>query len=281
MKHSDISLAGLVETGRRMASGELTPVAVTEAILERIAVVDPVIKSYAAVMSEQALVEAQHAEAQLASGKSLGPLHGVPIAVKDLCDIAGMPTMAGIPGFMDRVAESDSTVVKKLRAAGAVIIGKLQLTEGALALHHPDVPLPVIPWNAERWCGASSSGSGAATASGLCFGSLGSDTGGSIWFPCYAHHLVGIKATWGRVSRYGVFPLSDTLDHVGPMTRSVEDSAAILGAIAGEDADDPTSLPGAAPNYLATIDDGVSGMRIGYDEQYCTDNIHPSVAATI
>lgn len=281
MKHSDIGLAGLVETGKKMAGGELTPVAVTEAMLERITELDPAIKSYVTIMADQALTEARQAQTELASGKCRGPLHGVPLAVKDLCDITGMPTMAGIPGFKDRIASSDATVVKRLRAAGAVILGKLQLTEGALALHHPDVPPPVNPWGADLWCGASSSGSGAATASGLCFGSLGSDTGGSIRFPCYTHHLVGLKPTWGRVSRHGVFPLSDTLDHVGPMTRRVEDAAAMLGAIAGEDPDDPTSLPGAAPDYLATINDGVSGLRIGYDERYCTETIDPAVTAAI
>ena len=140
---------------------------------------------------------------------------------------------------------------------------------------------PVNPWGEELWSGASSSGSGAATAAGLCFGSLGSDTGGSIRFPCYANHLIGLKPTWGRVSRHGVFPLSDTLDHVGPMTRRVEDAAAMLGAIAGRDELDPTSLPGAVPDYLASIDDGVAGLRIGYDERYCSEGIDTPVFQAI
>lgn len=281
MTHSELGLAGLVETGRRLAAKELSPVALTEAMLARIGALDPAIKSYATLMADQALAEARQAEAEIASGDVRGPLHGVPLAVKDLCDSEGVPTMAGIPGFKDRVARADATVVRRLRDAGAVILGKLQLTEGALALHHPDVAPPVNPWNADLWCGASSSGSGAATAAGLCFGSLGSDTGGSIRFPCYTHHLVGLKPTWGRVSRHGVFPLSDTLDHVGPMTRRVEDAAAMLGAIAGQDPNDPTSLPGAAPDYLATIDDGVSGLRVGYDERYCSDTIDAPVTAAI
>ena len=129
-----------------------------------------------------------------------------------------------------------------------MILGKLQLTEGALALHHPDVPPPVNPWRRDRWSGASSSGSGVATAAGLCYGSLGSDTGGSIRFPSIANGCVGLKPTWGRVSRYGVFPLAETLDHIGPITRRVEDAAAMLGAIAGRDENDPSSSSEAVPS---------------------------------
>lgn len=281
MKDTEQPFAGLVETGRRLARKELSPVDLTKAMLDRIAALDPKLKSYATVMSDSALAEAKAAESEIAGGKLRGPLHGVPIAVKDLCDATGVATMAGIPGFKDRIAKADSTVVRRLREAGAVILGKLQLTEGALALHHPDVPPPVNPWNADLWCGASSSGSGSATAAGLCYGSLGSDTGGSIRFPSYTHHIVGLKPTWGRVSRHGVFPLSDTLDHVGPMTRRVEDAAAMLGAIAGRDDKDPTSLPGAAPDYLANVDAGVKGLRVGYDEAYCSEGIAPAVAGSM
>jgi amidase len=276
-----MALAGLVETSQKVARKELSPVELTEAMFERIDELDPTLKSYVTLMTDQALVEAKTAEAEIASGKIRGPLHGVPIAVKDLCDATGVPTMAGIPAFKGRIARSDSTVVRRLREAGAIVLGKLQLTEGALALHHPDVPPPVNPWNADLWCGASSSGSGAATASGLCFGSLGSDTGGSIRFPSYAHHIVGLKPTWGRVSRHGVFPLSDTLDHVGPMTRRVEDAAAMLGAIAGHDDNDPTSLPGSAPDYLNNLNAGVKGLRIGFDEAYCSEGISAPVAQAI
>ncbi len=176
-----------------------------------------------------------------------GPLHGVPVAVKDLCDSKGVPTAAGIPRFSDRIAKGDSTVVTRLRAAGAVVLGKLQLTEGTLALHHPDVTPPVNPWRANRWSGASSSGSGASVAAGLAYGSLGSDTGGSIHFPALCNGVVGLKPTWGRVSRYGVFPLSETLDHVGPLTRRIEDAAAMLGAIAGATRTIPRARPSRCP----------------------------------
>jgi amidase len=172
-------------------------------------------------------------------------------------------------------------VVTRLREAGAVILGKLHLTEGALALHHPEVKPPVNPWRKDLWSGASSSGSGAATAAGLCYGSLGSDTGGSIRFPSNCNGIVGLKPTWGRVSRHGVAALSDTLDHIGPMTRRVEDSAAMLGAIAGRDPSDPTSSAVPVPDYLLASSAGVKGLRIGYDEAYCSKGVDEPIAKAI
>ena len=148
---------------------------------------------------------------------------------------AGRADRGGTTIHRDYRPTADATVVSRLATAGAVILGKLQLTEGAYADHHPDITPPVNPWSAAHWSGASSSGSGVATAAGLCYGSLGSDTGGSIRFPSAANGLTGLKPTWGRVSRYGVFELAATLDHIGPMTRSAADAAAMLGAIAGAD----------------------------------------------
>ncbi len=183
----------------------------------------------------------------------LSQLHGVPIAVKDLCFTEGIATAAGMPLHRDFVPAFDATVVRRLREAGAVLLGKLQLTEGAFADHHPSIPPPVNPWHADHWSGASSSGSGVATAAGLCFGSLGSDTGGSIRFPSAANGTTGLKPTWGRVSRYGCFELAASLDHIGPMCRSATDAAIMLGAIAGLDARRPdhaarrsARLPGRA-----------------------------------
>ena len=155
----------------------------------------------------------------------LSQLHGVPIAVKDLCWTAGIATAAGMPLHRDFVPSVDATVVRKLREAGAILLGKLQLTEGAFADHHPTITPPVNPWHARHWSGASSSGSGVATAAGLCFGSLGSDTGGSIRFPSAANGMTGLKPTWGRVSRFGCFELAASLDHIGPMCRSATDAA--------------------------------------------------------
>jgi len=171
--------------------------------------------------------------------------------------------------------------VRKLYAAGAIILGKLQLTEGAWAEHHPQIPAPVNPWNAAHWSGASSSGSGVATAAGLCYGSLGSDTGGSIRFPCAANGVTGIKPTWGRVSRYGVFELAATLDHIGPMARSAADCGAMLGVIAGSDSNDPTALLDPVPNYLAGMTRGLHGLRIGVDHAWNTDGVDQTMVDAV
>jgi amidase len=277
----NLAFMGLVELGKRLARGSLSSVEATRAMLARIEQLDPTLKSYALVLADSALREARKADNELKKGRRRGPLHGVPVAVKDLCDLTGTPTAAGVPGFRSAVANREATVVKRLRDAGAVILGKLQLTEGALGLHHPDVPPPVNPWAAERWSGASSSGSGVATAAGLCYGSLGSDTGGSIRFPSLANGLVGLKPTWGRVSRFGVFPLSETLDHVGPITRRVEDAAAMLTAIAGRDPADPSSASEPVPNYLAGLNRGVRGLRLGYDEAFSTKGVAAPVRRAV
>jgi amidase len=214
------------------------------------------------------MAQARTAEAEILRGEIRGPLHGAPIAVKDLFWIKGSPTAAGMPLHKGYLPADDSTVVRKLQEAGAIILGKLQLTEGAYADHHPDVTPPVNPWGAGYWSGASSSGSGVATAAGLCYGSLGSDTGGSIRFPSAANGLTGLKPTWGRVSRYGAFELAATLDHVGPMARSARDAAALLGVIAGQDPKDPTAVLTPVPDYLAGIDGGLKGVRVGVDANW-------------
>ena len=157
------------------------------------------------------------------------------------------------------------------------MLGKLQLTEGAYGWHHPDITSPVNPWSAAHWTGVSSSGSGAATAAGLCYGSLGSDTLGSIRFPSACCSLVGIKPTYGRVSRFGVFPLAHSLDHVGPMTRTVADAAVLLGVLAGHDSRDPTSLRAPVPDYTAARAGDLRGLRIGVDHTYCTAEVAASL----
>ena len=258
----------LLDIGRQIQAKEISSVEVTRAQLDRIVVLDSQLKSYATVTADQALADARQAEMEIGKGKVRGPLHGVPIAVKDLCWTKGVATAAGMAIHKDFKPDEDSTVVKKLRDAGAVILGKLQLTEGAFADHHPTITPPVNPWNKAYWSGVSSSGSGVATAAGLCYGSLGSDTGGSIRFPSAANGCTGLKPTWGRVSRYGVFELAATLDHIGPITRSAADAGAILGAIAGPDPNDPTAVQREVPNYLAGMQRGIRGLRIGVDDRW-------------
>ncbi|GAB0117148.1 amidase [Acidisoma sp. 7E03] len=264
MVHAELAYLELTEVSKRIQSGAITARAVTEAMLARIAALDGALASYALVTAEIALAQADQADAEIAAGRIRGPLHGAPIAVKDLCWMKGVPTAAGMTIYANFRPDEDATVVARLQEAGAVILGKLQLTESAYADHHPKIAPPKNPWNAAYWPGASSSGSGVATAAGLCYGSLGSDTGGSIRFPSAAQGLTGLKPTWGRVSRYGVFELAATLDHVGPMTRSAKDAAAMLAAIAGPDPHDPTALQTPVPDYMAMLEGGVTGLRIGY-----------------
>jgi amidase len=272
----------ITEVAGRLASREISPVELTQAMLDRIAALDGELKSYATVMAEQALVAARAAETEIAAGRYRGGLHGVPIAVKDLCFTTGVPTMGGAKVLRDFVPDFDGTVVRKLNDAGAIILGKLNLTEGAMAGYNPEFDIPVNPWGADRWAGASSSGSGVATAAGLCYGSLGSDTGGSIRFPAAACGTVGIKPTWGRVSRYGVLALGESLDHVGPMTRSAADAGIMMQVLAGHDPNDPTSLRAPAPDMLAGVGQGVAGVRIGVDEEYIGgDDVDSEVAEAV
>ena len=278
MPTRDLHYCELVEIGQRIQKRELSPVEATQAQLDRIAHLDGQLKSYAYVMASSALEQAHAAGKEIAAGKVRGPLHGVPIAVKDLCWTKDAPTAAGMTIYRDYRPSEDATVVSRLKGAGAVILGKLQLTEGAYADHHPEIDPPRNPWDAALWSGASSSGSGVATAAGLCYGSLGSDTGGSIRFPSAANSVTGLKPTWGRVSRYGVFELAATLDHIGPMARSAVDCGAILGAIAGSDPNDPTAVLEPVPNYLANLSGSLRGTRIGVDPRWTSEGVDAAAA---
>lgn len=276
-----VHFASLQDVARLIETGELSSVALTELMLTRIESIDSRLKSYATVMTDHALEAARLADEEIRGGAYRGPLHGIPVAVKDLCYTKGVRTMGGSGALADFVPEYDATVITKLKQAGAVLLGKLNLTEGAMGGYHADFELPVNPWQEELWAGASSSGSGVATAAGLCFASLGSDTGGSIRFPSMANGVVGLKPTYGRVSRYGVLPLAESLDHVGPMARTVSDAAIVLQAIAGNDPNDPTSLNEPVPDMLGDIRAGVSGIRIGFDAHYATDGVEPNLVASI
>jgi amidase len=278
---NDFHYLGLVDVAERIKAGALSPVALTESMLQRIEKLDGGLKSYATVTADLARKQAREAEAEIKRGAWRGPLHGVPIAVKDLCYTRGIPTAAGMAIHKDFRPDHDATVVTRLADAGAVLLGKLQLTEGAFADHHPSIPPPVNPWHKDHWSGASSSGSGVATAAGLCFASLGSDTGGSIRFPSAANGVTGLKPTWGRVSRYGVFALAESLDHIGPMTRSAADAAAVLSVIAGADPNDPTAVPAPVPNYLAGLPRGIRGVRIAVDRAFNTTGVDKDMVKVV
>jgi len=272
-RHDELANLELLEVGRRIQSRELTSVAVTEALLARIAAVDPGLHSYATVTADLALSQARRADEEIAAGQARGPLHGVPIAVKDLLWMSGIPSAHGMTIHRDFRPDEDATVVRRLADAGAVLLGKLQQTEGAFADHHPRITAPVNPWGEALWPGASSSGSGVATAAGLCYGSLGTDTGGSIRFPSAANGVTGLKPTWGRVSRYGAFELAASLDHIGPITRSAADAAALLAVIAGADPRDPTAVPQPVPDYLALMTRGLRGLRVGLDREWVLERV--------
>ncbi len=278
---TDVHYLEINELSRLIAARKVSPVELAEAMLRRIERVDPALKSYALVTPELALAQARAAEQMIGRRQILSQLHGVPIAVKDLCWTEGIVTAAGMPLHRDFIPAVDATAVRKLREAGAVLLGKLQLTEGAFADHHPDVQPPVNPWHRDHWSGASSSGSGVATAAGLCFGSLGSDTGGSIRFPSAANGVTGLKPTWGRVSRFGCFELAASLDHIGPMCRSASDAGIVLQAIAGSDPRDPTALLDEVEDYLAGDDGTLRGMRIGFDERYALDDVDAEVRRAV
>ncbi len=271
----------LLEVSELLGARALSPVELTEQMLERIGAVDGALQSYVRVTAEQARRQAAEAEAEIQRGELRGPLHGIPLAVKDLMATASVPTACGSPMLADRIPDHDAAVLRKLRAAGAVILGKLALTEFAMGGYHPEMQVPRNPWDQSRWAGVSSSGSGVATAAGLCYGALGTDTGGSIRFPSAANGVVGIKPTYGRVSAAGVFPLAPSLDHVGPMARRVRDAAVILQAIAGYDGDDANSLQEVVPDFLAHADRGAEGLRIGFDVSYWEEGAHPEVSAAV
>ncbi len=277
----EIHYKEISEVAKLLATRKLSSVELTEYMLRRIEQLDPQLLSYSLSTPEVALDQARKADDMLGKRQILSPLHGVPIAVKDLCFTEGIPTMAGMPMHKHFRPTYDATVIRKLREAGAVLIGKLQMTEGAFADHHPDVPPPINPWHRDHWSGASSSGSGVATAAGLCFGSLGSDTGGSIRFPSAANGVTGLKPTWGRVSRYGCFELAASLDHIGPMCRSATDCGILLQAIAGADANDPTASRLPVPDYLASAERDLSGFRVGFDEHYADRDIDLDVSMAI
>ena len=284
MIKQDQAFAGLVETGEQIARGETTALAVTRACLARIARWEPDVHAFALVCADEALATAREADREIAAGRRRGPLHGVPVAVKDLIDMAGLPTTAGTRLFDDNPATADATVVARLREAGAVIVGKAQMTEGATAAHHPSVEPPRNPWNPGRSSGASSSGSGVCVAAGLCHGALGSDTGGSIRIPSAMNGITGLKPGWGRVSRKGVFPLVEYLDTIGPMACSARDAAALFDAIAGHDPADPTSDRAAFAPTLPTLEADLAGMRLGLDAgdvaQHCAPALTAAVKAT-
>jgi amidase len=271
----------LHQVAKLIKTKQLSPVELTRQLLQRIESLDGKLHSYATVTHDLALQQAEQAEVDIMAGNYKGPLHGIPVAIKDLCYTRNIKSMGGLKVRRDFIPDFNATVVNKLADAGSVLLGKLALTEGALSGYHKDFEIPVNPWGEDLWAGVSSSGSGVATAAGLCFGSLGTDTGGSIRYPSMANGIVGLKPTYGRVSRYGVIELAGSLDHVGPMTRSVVDAAIMLEAIAGKDDRDPSSLDAPFTSSADNVNADLSGIRIGVDEDYISNGTDPGLVDAI
>ena len=260
----------IAEAGRLLRSGGTTSAALTDAALERIARIDPTLDSFILVTAERARADAAVADQDFAAGVDRGPMQGIPYALKDIYDTAGIATTCHSKLRVDNVPAADSIVAAKFRDAGGVLLGKLGTHEFALGGPSFDLPFPPArnPWNTDHMPGGSSSGSGAAVAAGLVRMAMGSDTGGSIRGPAAYCGTVGLKPTYGLVSRRGVFPLSTTLDHCGPLSWSVEDSAIALQTIAGYDQLDPASANVPVPDYSAGLRDGVRGLRIGVPRHF-------------
>ncbi|MEN3354985.1 MAG: aspartyl-tRNA(Asn)/glutamyl-tRNA(Gln) amidotransferase subunit [Betaproteobacteria bacterium] len=254
-----------VDISAAYAQKRLSPVELVQALTARIEKLNPQLNAFIDVGAERALDAARVAEKEIHAGRTLGPLHGVPIALKDIIDVAGLRTSCHSKLMQNHVAHSDAAVVSRLRAAGAILLGKLSLHEFAYGGPSFDLPFPPArnPWNRNHHPGGSSSGSGAAIAAGLAPLSLGTDTGGSIRNPAGACGIAGLKPTYGLVSRRGVFPLSYTLDHIGPLARSVRDIALLLGAISAHDSADPGSAATQAHDFSRDLERGVRGLRVG------------------
>src|SRR5437763_5418633 len=264
----------IAEAARLIETRELSPVELVDSRLDRIARLDDRLHSVIRVLADEARAAARSAEQEIAAGKYRGPLHGIPLGLKDIYETAGVATTGHSKVMQDHVPKADAFSVKKLRDAGAIFLGKLATHEFALGGPSFDLPWPPArnPWDTSRFTGGSSSGTGAAVAAGLVLGGTGSDTGGSIRGPAAFCGLAGLKPSYGRISRAGILPLAFSLDHAGPMAWTVEDCAIMLQAMAGHDPGDPASANRPVPDYRAVLSGDVKGLRIGLIRHFYEDD---------
>ncbi len=275
MNAEALAYAGIAELGRLFRRKEVSPVELVRTLLARIERLEPTLHCFVTLTAERALAEAQAAEAKLQRGEAASPLLGIPVGYKDIYATRGVLTTAGSAVLADWVPDADATCVTRLQQAGAVMMGKLITHEFAMGIQLPGHRYPAArnPWNVEHMPGGSSSGSGAALAAGLLAGATGSDTGGSIRGPAAFCAIAGLKPTYGRVSRAGVVTLSWTLDHTGPMARTVEDCALLLQVLAGHDPADPASSSRPVDDYVTPLGQGVRGLRVGVPRAYFFDGV--------
>ncbi|PYN82495.1 MAG: Asp-tRNA(Asn)/Glu-tRNA(Gln) amidotransferase GatCAB subunit A, partial [Candidatus Rokuibacteriota bacterium] len=283
MTHSDVQNLTIREAAARIQRSALSPVELTDALLQRIERVNKTLNAYITVCAQQAREIAQAAETMIRAGYHLGPLHGIPIAIKDNIYTRGIRTTAGSKILGDFVPDEDATVITRLKRAGALIIGKTNLHEFAWGgtTDNPHYGTCRNPWNPERFPAGSSGGSGAAVAARTCLGALGTDTGGSIRLPSSVNGIVGIRPTIGRVSNHNVVPLAWTMDTVSPMTRTVDDCVLMFEVIAGHDPLDEHSSQTPVSDYRAELTRGARGLRVGLIRDYSLTHVQPAVGATI
>ena len=281
---SDLCYLTIREAGHLLRRRELSPVELVRAFLARIEAVDGLLHSFITVCGEEALAGARSAEAEILRGNYRGPLHGIPIGLKDVYETAGIRTTAGSALDMYRVPAEDATAYARLKKAGAILLGKMATYEYHMGGPSFDSPFPPCrnPWNLDHIPGGSSTGSGAAVAAGLLMGAMGSDTGGSVRLPASICGIVGLKPTYGRISRFGVVPLSWTLDHCGTMTWTVEDNALMLQVLAGHDPKDPTTSPSPVPDYSQALTEDIKGLAIGVPRHFfVTPQVNPEVVSRV
>lgn len=283
LRVDDLTKMTMQEAADRIRRRQLSPVELTKACLARIERLNPILNCFITVTADTALAQARTAESQISSGQWRGPLHGIPVALKDLFDTAGIRTTAASALYKDRIPTEDAEVVRRLKAAGAVLVGKTNMVEFAYGDNSAVSYFGAVnnPWNLPYATGGSSSGSAAAVAAGLCFGALGSDTAGSIRVPSARCGIVGLKPTYGLVSNRGVIPLSWSLDHVGPMTRTVTDSALMLQAIAGYDPAETTSIQFPLPSYSTALGKKTSAIRVGTPRDFFFEKLDPEIEAAV
>lgn len=283
MNREDLGFTTISETAQLIETGQLSPIELTRAHLDLIEATDPELNSFITLLADRAIEQAASAEEEISAGYYRGALHGIPIGLKDLYYTKDIPTTVGSRILRDFVPDYDAAVVEKFDEAGVVLLGKLQMHEfalGATSVNPHDGPAR-NPWDVSRITGGSSGGSGSAVASGQCMAALGSDTGGSIRIPAGLCGIVGMKPTYGLISRHGVHPLSWSLDTVGPMTRSALDAAIVMNALAGHDSRDPSSANVTEQDFTRGIEDGISGLKIGIPEDFFYDVIDSEVSAAV
>jgi aspartyl-tRNA(Asn)/glutamyl-tRNA(Gln) amidotransferase subunit A len=273
----------ILEIGAMVRQRKVSPVELTADCLTEIERLNPILNAFIAVSAEFALAQARDAEAEILKGRWRGPLHGIPLALKDLIDVAGIRTTAASALFKNRIATEDSEVVRRLKDAGAVLLGKNNLHECAYGGSSMISYFGEVhnPWDTTRMTGGSSGGSAAAVAAAVCYGAIGTDTAGSVREPAALCGIVGLKPTYGRVSARGIIPLSLSLDHIGPITRTVADAAAMLQVIAGYDAKDLTSANVPTADYLAALSQPTTSTRIGVPRKYFYEDLDPEVASAV